>query len=746
MKDNVKRGRLTLNRRIIALFIMESLFLLHAVIGAILSKNEALYVWDSMEQAEAKSIRLRHGTYRVEMQFTDDGESQVPGVVRIETEEGGYKSVLSNEIPVFAGAGYCILDFTVSAQDAVIRIVSEREESLDFTAVRLVKTKAVYYKRVFVIIFLMLLFNLFLFAKKYEEQYGMPDSAKAAGMIIPSVTLIASLPSLTDYQIWGADLIFHMMRMEALKHSITSGELQVRLQSYWLAGHGYANSFFYCDTFLFLPAFMMAMGFTFDFAFRFFIITIHFLTACIAYYCFGKMFKDNGIGLLGCILYTLAPYRIFNCYNRAAIGEFVAMAFFPLLIYGFYKIYADDHENYRSQFNFVIPVIGFSGIIQSHMLSCEMVGIFTVICCLILWKKTFQKRIFIQLYLVVITTVLVNAWYLIPCIDLMISDNYYFQRNAYEFIQGKGVYPWQIFYTLQAAGNSSNYRLNGFMEAEPINMGIALLSGVLISVCLLWKKKWDEREKEMKHAEIVILVLLGLSLFMSTNLFPWDFLSVHGLKHIVGPLQFPTRFTALVTIFAVTASCIGISKLNKKTVLLGISVLSVLFAFYQTGDIAMTKERQLRIYDGKSIGTSAVLGAEYLPEGSEISHMTYHSPIVSEGIQYSDYKKDGLRAEMKISASAQDGKNGYVDFPMLYYKGYRAYDKNTGAKLEVGPGENYDVRVFLPKDFQGTLFVEFAGTWYWHLAEGISILTGLLLMVTYVAVHIAEKSKRIISI
>ena len=125
--------------------------------------------------------------------------------------------------------------------------------------------------------------------------------------------------------------------------------------------------------------------------------------------------------------------------------------------------------------------------------------------------------------------------------------------------------------------------------------------------------------------------------------------------------------------------------------------------------------------------------------------MTYHSPIVSEGIQYSDYKKDGLRAEMKISASAQDGKNGYVDFPMLYYKGYRAYDKNTGAKLEVGPGENYDVRVFLPKDFQGTLFVEFAGTWYWHFAEGISILTGLLLMVTYVAVHIAEKSKRIIS-
>ncbi|MBR1852214.1 MAG: hypothetical protein IJ794_03405 [Lachnospiraceae bacterium] len=713
------------------LFAIECLLLVIGIVGAIWGKTGILYSWNSMEQAEAEAIKLGRGTYRVELQYEYAGDSFNPGSVEILVVDGGYRSVFANGIPIYAGTTGNSLEFTVAARDAVVRIAAEREEKLVFTAVELVKTKGAYFKEICAVLCLSLLLNLLVLAKGYQDKFGLSDRTKAVWIAIPFVTLLASFPSLTDYHIMGADMIFHLMRVEALKHAILNGELHVRMQSLWLAGHGYANSFFYGDTLIFVPAVLRVLGFTADFAFRLFIVMLNLLTACIAYYSFGKMFGDYRIGIFGCVLYTLAPYRIYNCYNRSAMGEFAAMTFLPLLIYGFYRIYTADSKERSYRWSFLIPVIGFSGVIQSHMLSCEMAGIFTVILCLMLWKKTFTKEIFIQLCGVVVATALINAWYIVPCLDLMAADAYYFGHNANVFIQDRGVYLWQFFYTLQAAGSSSKYPETGFMDAEPIGMGIAMLAGVFVLLFLLWKHRWDAQEKTVKYAGIVVLMLLGLALFMSTSLFPWDFLSAHGLNKLVGPIQFPTRFTSIVSILAVAVCCFGVYVLDRQTVLVGIAGLSVLFAIYQTNDIAQVSGGLIKIYDGNGLGTTAILGAEYLPEGANVSHMTWHAPKTSEGVDYMDYVKDGLQAEITVRSAAPTGKEGYIDFPMLYYKGYAAYRKDSGEKLTVGPGENYDVRVVMPADFQGAIHVGYVGMWYWRVAEIVSILTGILLISLY---------------
>ncbi len=60
---------------------------------------------------------------------------------------------------------------------------------------------------------------------------------------------------------------------------------------------------------------------------------------------------------------------------------------------------------------------------------------------------------------------------------------------------------------------------------------------------------------------------------------------------------------------------------------------------------------------------------------------------------------------------------------MLYYKGYRAEDMATGESFEAFPGVNGDVTVSLPAGYCGTLHVWYAGMWYWHIAEAVSLLT-----------------------
>ena len=711
------------------LLAAEGLLLVMMIAGAIWGKTGMMYSWPSMEQAETEALRLSRGTYRLGLQYEYAGESFNPGSVEILVEEGGYRSVFTNGIPIYAGTTENSLEFTVAAKEAVVRIAAEREETLRFTAVELVRTKGAYLKGICFVLFFSLVVDLLVLAKSYQDKFGLSDKVRAVCIVIPFVTALASFPSLTDYQIMGADMIFHLMRVEALKHAILSGELHVRMQSLWLAGHGYANSFFYGDTLLFIPAALRVLGFTADFSFRVFILMINLLTACIAYYSFAKMFADHRIGLLACVLYTLAPYRIYNCYNRSAMGEFAAMSFLPLLIYGFYRIYMSDAKEKNYRWSFLIPVIGFSGVIQSHMLSCEMAGIFTVILCLILWKKTFRKEVFIQLFCVVVGTVLINLWYIVPCLDLMSADAYYFAHNANVYIQDRGVYLWQIFYTLQAAGSSSRYPETGFTDAEPINMGIAILAGVTVLVVCLCRHRKREQAERVRYAGIAVLLLLLLALGMSTSVFPWNFLSAHGLNKLIGPIQFPTRFTGIVSVLGVTAGCIGLYMLDvyKREMLFGISAVSVLFALYQTNDIAQVSDGLIKIYDGNGLGTTAILGAEYLPEGADVNHMTWHAPVASGEVSFFDYVKDGLQVE----ASVQTGREGFIDFPMLYYKGYSAYCIDSGEKLVVGPGENYDVRVLLPAGFQGKVHVGYTGMWYWRIAELVSVLTGVGLALLY---------------
>ena len=110
-----------------------------------------------------------------------------------------------------------------------------------------------------------------------------------------------------------------------------------------------------------------------------------------------------------------------------------------------------------------------------------------------------------------------------------------------------------------------------------------------------------------------------------------------------------------------------------------------------------------------------------------MEHMTYHAPALSEGISLADYEKDGLVARGQVETDM----GGYIEFPMLYYKGYEAYATDTGESLTVEKGDNADVRVLFPEGFSGMFQVRYVGMWYWHIAEAVSIVTGLGLCIWY---------------
>ncbi len=743
------------NRKIIALLCLEALLILLGVAG-LFGKTGVVAGREETDRLLTEGISLPAGVYQLRLYYEAEGSGL--GDFGVRADNVGYKTLLANDIPLYAGAGERECEFFLRGHVENLKAVLNVSEEVEVKGLELIATNKGSRIRLFWVLLFSLFLDIFLVLLLYERAQPIPLEKKLVIFGIPALTLLASLPVMVDYNMIGADLVFHMQRIEALAQAIGRGELGVRIESMWLAGHGYANSIFYGDTCLVIPALLRILGLPMDSVYRLFVVLVNLATAWISYLSFSGCFQNKTIGMFGCSLYTLAPYRLYNIYNRAAVGEYTAMIFLPLLIWGFYRIYTEDEHKKGYLWNWVIPVIGFSGIIQSHALSCELAGGFVVLLCLIMWKKTFRKRTFLVLLCTVVMTIAVNAWYLVPFLDMMQADSYCFGNQANVLIQSRGILPAQIFYTLQAGGGSSRFAENGMLDTEPIGLGAALL------LCLiLWpvlcarrgKADLSEVQRRERKAGNLAFGMTLFALFMSTCYFPWDFLSSCNrlFATLIGSLQFPTRITTVVTILGVFCACVAgmwILRENNflfsgRTALFILVFVSMIFGSYQLNDILLTRDQFLRLYSAQNVGTTAVLGAEYLPVGVDLSHMTYHAPVLSEGVSMKDYKKDGLSVTAVLeypgdglaameSVRADSGAGnlaagemttGYAEFPMLYYKGYRAKESESGESLAVVKGDNGDVRVLLPEGFAGTVRVWYAGMWYWRLAEAVSMLTGI---------------------
>lgn len=730
---NVRKGKW--------IFLAEFILLLAGILGLI-AKPQVVWRMEDPQSLNQERIALSPGIYTLRFYYYAEGSDG--GTFHVMLDEPMHRSLLSNPVPFVEGLsqGNCQFYLKDPVKDLVV--VSQAGEGVQILGAEIISGRETAGVCLFWILLFLLLLNCVLLLFWYHRQYGISREKWAAILGIPVFALTASLPVLTDYISIGADLGYHILRIEALADAIRQGHLSVRIGSMWLAGHGYASGVFYGETCLFLPALLRILGFSMDFAYRFFLFAVNLTTAWVAYLSFSKCFKNVRVGILASALYTLAPYRVYNMYNQAAAGEFIAMTFLPLLIWGFYRIYTEPVEKKGYLWNWVIPVIGFSGIIQSHVLSCGMVGFFVILLCLLLWKKTFRKRTFVVLCGIVGMTLLVNAWFLVPFLDLMSADQYNFGANAGNLIQKRGIYPAQIFYTLQASGDSSHFVENGMRGVEPISLGAALLIGVFLWLFLRGRKKGScctREEKKLKKAGDIGFGFTVLALFMSTCWFPWDYLSTHSriLATLIGFLQFPTRITAVVTIFGVFTTCVAwrwlmndgkISFLSTNNVLVLIVATALVFTNYQVDSILTERSGLLRLYSMENAGTTQILGAEYLPIDAEISHMTYHAPVLGNGVTMENYEKDGL----EVTADVYAEEASYVEFPLLYYRGYEAESLDAGGqKVALEKGDNCDVRLILPEGYQGRVRVRYTGMWYWHVAEVVSVIAGIGSFILFLA-------------
>ena len=111
------------------------------------------------------------------------------------------------------------------------------------------------------------------------------------------------------------------------------------------------------------------------------------LTVYITYYSLKGIVGDKALAMAGAVMYVTAPYRLMDVYMRSAVGEYTAMTFLPLVIYGLYRIYTEDIKEKSYKTAFMPLFLGMSGIVNCHVLTVEMTAIGVLIVCLILIRQ-----------------------------------------------------------------------------------------------------------------------------------------------------------------------------------------------------------------------------------------------------------------------------------------------------------------------------------------------------------------------
>lgn len=547
-------------------------------------------------------------------------------------------------------------------------------------------------------------------------------------LLLLGILVLASVPELISDFYSGHDIHFHLLRIEGIVRELRLGNFPAKLHSLSLNGYGYPVSVFYGDVFLYLPAILRLAGFSMMDAYKIYIFFVNAATIFISYGCFRRMFGSRNTALLGTLAYVTCPYRLLDIYERAAVGEYTALAAFPLLALAVFNIYtAEDIKDWKSYGkNAVWLTTGMTILLSSHILSAEMAVFVLFLICAVFFKKTLRRNT-LKVYAVsVCCTVLLNAYFLVPFldyyknVDVNITDKVH---NSAMTIQAGGAYIGQYFAFFGGMRGGVSTSIVGRMQLTP---GPVLMTALAVALYLLLT---GEVKKRCLFYSVSSLLLL----YLASNLFPWNYLAKRSaVFHALAQVQFPWRYLGIAAVFLTLLLCellVLIEKENAeraKRIGMAAACAGVLMTCYIAGDlfesVALIEDKGvsglMKNYDTQSLDT-AYTGSEYLRTGADVYELDRE--IYAENVTVTKLSENGSQMVLQCDVGEEDA---YIEVPRFNYRGYHVRDE-SGREYAIADGENNVIAFSLPADFKGNITVRFKEPLPWRIAEVVSLLSAI---------------------
>lgn len=677
----------------------------------------------------SRELELMPGAYKVSVYYVsqkDESEKAANVTGRIILDSAGGAAAVKAAAIVLNDGEKCKISniwigYGARISDLKIFVKYDGQGTLEIQ--KLVFEELPLYRVTRVIGFLMLVLLIDgIYIAFFTKIFSISSEKKKRLLFFAGILTVSSIPLFCNDVYYGHDIEFHMNRIVSIAKELSYGHFPARIHSDMLNGYGYATSLFYGDTLLYIPAILYLMKIPLGQCYQLYILINNALTIIFAYICFKAIIKEEKYALVGVFLYTLAPYRLINIYTRAAVGEFTAMTFLPLIVLGFWNIYTKDIAKIR---DYLPAIIGLSGVVQSHVISTEMVAIFIGMVCVLHWRKTIEKRRVWCLVKMACLTGALSLWYLVPMMDSMSMDINVTGRSGR--IQEQGLYLGQIVSLFfSGVGKSLKNATQGEMG---FSLGAALCIGTFLALWVYSEYKRKEMHNALEKSVVTCLGMGIIAVLFTSRFFPWDTLASRSdiVARYLCMIQYPWRYLAIATMLLSIASVGALflfekkfGALKTKTVTGGMILLCIIsigyyyYHFtYETGMFHVLSDAECNHF---YIGDE-----EYLLKSTEQDALQVRQIKHTEDVEAVELgRKDG---NYTYACRNKSDAEQMVVLPILNYEHYAVRDLEKGIFFEIVNGENNCISVLLPAGYQGNLTVLYQERWLWRVCEIVSLIT-----------------------
>lgn len=503
----------------------------------------------------------------------------------------------------------------------------------------------------------------------------------------------------------GDDFYFHYRRFSILIESIFyNGTFPSYIDHHAIEGYGYLSNIFYSDVILipFTPiAYLTGNIFL---AYNFMLFTMTVLSGIFMYKTINIIYKNQAMAFVTALIYTFSAYRLFDEYNRSALGEYISFTFLPLIFLGAYYIIKGNYKKWY------ILTIGYSLLIYTHALSSLLVFIILIIFLIINGKSLIReyKRI-LYLILAGVITIFLTSYYTLPLLEQTKDDLYYFNTQAW-------IIPFMKKQSLRIVGEgiiSGIIPIKRFLYA---GIGILLILGIIPRIFI------KEKSKELLNIDLFTIAGVVLIL-LTSSITPWGRFPLNLLDVI----QFPWRLYEFATFFLSISGGYYLTKIVKTNKQYLIAFFGVIFIILYTvinyANFYNNKFRENITQLEKPNKNNHYLGGglEYIPakngqvdplyvRGDSVRSLFNSSKI------YSIERKNRF-THFNIITNTPDS----LELPLLYYKGYTA--ELNGITLPVTQSNNGLVQI--PVNESGHIKAYYAGTVIQKISFYISLFSTL---------------------
>ena len=450
----------------------------------------------------------------------------------------------------------------------------------------------------------------------------------------------------------GDDLLFHYSRLQELLQTKITKFPVVATHYFGMTGNQ-VNVFYPVQ--LLYPLVILIKLFSHPVAMIYFYFgCFNFVTLVVLHYAVSRLGKSWRMCVSFAVLYTFSFYRLLNFFKRADWGEFLAMAFLPLVFIGLALI--GQQKGGRT-----LLTVGMVGLLFSHVLTAVITGIigfFWVVCVLINSPKRWSIMRSLEQSALTILGIGFIFWFPFMTHYLQVPSGFRATLATYSVIQ-PFKWSWQVSGLLQ---NS--------MFRSPTNLDtVATVGSLMFLLLLLIVIFFIKYHQLISFNSWLILGGTLISFWLTTPLFPWSWLKNTPINII----QFPFRLNIFVSLGIAwcAAQLVEIFPRTKwRNIWLSFLVVGTCLFSYQAVNQLMQHPRAgfpyLSEKNFNNYRSNIPATNDYFPKQalSDINLIPYHV-VVLNGKNLIIHGQPSLnRITYQVYS---DKKKNVIDLPFLYY-------------------------------------------------------------------------------